>query len=157
MRQPGGLAQKVLINVQVAQLLSGQIGTVAVNAISMVVYVSVMVLYSVPLTLVGIGRASINLLVLWLVARLQVVANQRLQQAQVLQSAQAFTGISLYVMSEAVRHGAPAPVLTRMGLNIAADTAVGAIPVIGFLFDMAFKANTRNLNLLRQHLAETHR
>ena len=95
MRQPGGLAQKVLINVQVAQLLSGQIGTVAVNAISMVVYVSVMVLYSVPLTLVGIGLASINLLVLWLVARLQVVENQRLQQAQVLQSAQAFTGISL--------------------------------------------------------------
>ena len=58
---------------------------------------------------------------------------------------------------EAVRHGVPTRLLTRMGLNIAADTAVGAIPVIGFLFDMAFKANTRNLNLLRQHLAETHR
>ena len=67
------------------------------------------------------------------------------------------TGLSLYVMGEALRHGVPARLLMHMGLNIAADTAVGAIPVIGFLFDMAFKANQRNLNLLRQHLAETHR
>jgi hypothetical protein len=65
------------------------------------------------------------------------------------------TGIALYVLGEAVRHGAPAPVLTRMGLNIAADTVLGAIPVVGFLFDMGFKANQRNCNLLRQYLAET--
>ncbi|MCA3555361.1 DUF4112 domain-containing protein [Aestuariivirga sp.] len=67
------------------------------------------------------------------------------------------TGISLYIFGEALRHGAPKRLLTRMGLNIAADTAVGAIPVAGVLFDMAFKANQRNLNLLRQHLSETHR
>ena len=67
------------------------------------------------------------------------------------------TGMSLYVIGEALRHGVPARLLTRMGLNIAADTAMGAIPVVGFLFDMAFKANQRNLMLLRQHLAETHR
>ena len=67
------------------------------------------------------------------------------------------TGMSLYVIGEALRHGMPARLLTRMGLNIAADTAMGAIPVVGFLFDMAFKANQRNLMLLRQHLAETHR
>ena len=66
-------------------------------------------------------------------------------------------GMSLYVIGEALRHGVPARLLTRMGLNIAADTAMGAIPVVGFLFDMAFKANQRNLMLLRQHLAETHR
>lgn len=64
------------------------------------------------------------------------------------------TGLSLYLLGEAVRHGVPARLLTRMGLNIAADTAVGAIPVAGVLFDMAFKANQRNLALLRQHLAE---
>lgn len=67
------------------------------------------------------------------------------------------TGLSLYVIGEALRHGVPARLLTRMGLNIAADTALGAIPVVGFLFDMAFKANQRNLTLLRQHLAEAHR
>lgn len=65
------------------------------------------------------------------------------------------TGISLYVVGEALRCGAPPRVLTRMGLNVAADTLLGAIPVVGFLFDMGFKANQRNLNLLRQHLQET--
>jgi hypothetical protein len=67
------------------------------------------------------------------------------------------TGMSLYVVGEALRHGAPPRVLTRMGLNIAADTLFGAIPVVGFLFDMGFKANQRNLRLLREHLRETHR
>ena len=38
-----------------------------------------------------------------------------------------------------------------------ADTLFGAIPVVGFLFDMGFKANQRNLRLLREHLRETHR
>jgi hypothetical protein len=64
------------------------------------------------------------------------------------------SAMSLYVVAEAVRHGAPAGLLARMGLNIAADTAVGAIPLIGFLFDLAFKANKRNLNLLREHLKD---
>ncbi len=62
------------------------------------------------------------------------------------------TGLSAYVILEAVRHGAPLPLLARMGANVAADTLVGAVPVVGFLFDMAFKANQRNLNLLREHL-----
>lgn len=66
-------------------------------------------------------------------------------------------GMSVYVVGEALRHGAPPSVLTRMGLNIAADTLFGAIPVVGFLFDMGFKANQRNLRLLREHLRETHR
>lgn len=67
------------------------------------------------------------------------------------------TGLSLYVFGEALRHGVPARVLTRMGANIAADTVLGAIPVVGFFFDMAFKANRRNLDLLRLHLQETTR
>ena len=33
---------------------------------------------------------------------------------------------------------------------------MGAIPFVGFLFDMTFKANQRNLNLLRQHMQEMH-
>lgn len=67
------------------------------------------------------------------------------------------TGLSLYVVAEALRHGAPARLLTRMGLNLAADTVLGAIPVVGFLFDMFFKANQRNLDLLREHMREVHR
>lgn len=64
------------------------------------------------------------------------------------------TGISLYVLAEALRHRVPARVLARMGLNVAIDTMVGAVPVAGVLFDMAFKANQRNLNLLRDHLRD---
>lgn len=65
------------------------------------------------------------------------------------------TGMSLYVIGEALRHGAPASLLARMGLNVAADTLLGAIPLVGFLFDFVFKANQRNLALLRRHLMET--
>ncbi len=64
------------------------------------------------------------------------------------------SGLSLYLVAEALRHGAPPRLLTRMGLNIAADTAVGVIPVAGFFFDMFYKANQRNLALLRAHLQE---
>lgn len=62
------------------------------------------------------------------------------------------TSISLYLLAEAIRHGAPLPLLARMGGNVAADMVVGAIPVVGFAFDMVFKANQRNLRLLREHM-----
>lgn len=67
------------------------------------------------------------------------------------------TGLSLYLVAEALRHGAPPRLLTRMGLHIAADTAVGAVPIAGFFFDMFYKANQRNLALLRAHLQEINR
>ena len=62
------------------------------------------------------------------------------------------SGLSLYVIAEALRHGAPAGLLARMGVYIAADTVLGSIPLAGVIFDMAFKANQRNLALLRAHL-----
>ena len=65
------------------------------------------------------------------------------------------TSLSLYVIAEAIRHGAPARVLARMAANIGIDTLIGAIPVLGFFFDLVFKANQRNLSLLRQHLKES--
>ena len=67
------------------------------------------------------------------------------------------TGIACYVVAEAVRHGAPPRVLTRMGMNIAADTVLGAIPVAGLVFDMFFRANQRNLALLRDYMKEIER
>lgn len=64
------------------------------------------------------------------------------------------SGLSLYVIAEALRHGAPAGLLARMGVNIAADTVLGSVPLVGVVFDMAFKANQRNLSLLRDHLKD---
>jgi hypothetical protein len=67
------------------------------------------------------------------------------------------TGLSLYLVAEAARHGAPAKLLGRMGTNIAVDTLLGAIPVAGFFFDLVFRANDRNMRLLREHLEEVAR
>lgn len=62
------------------------------------------------------------------------------------------TGMSLYLVFEAMRYGAGARTLAKMGGNVMLDTVVGAVPAVGFLFDMAFKANQRNLNLLKQEM-----
>jgi hypothetical protein len=52
--------------------------------------------------------------------------------------------------------GAPASVQFRMLLNLTVDAAVGAIPVLGDLFDFAFKSNVRNARLLQGWLAKPH-
>ena len=48
--------------------------------------------------------------------------------------------------------GVPKPLLARMGSNLAIDMLVGAVPVLGDLFDAGFKANMRNLALVQQHV-----
>jgi hypothetical protein len=55
---------------------------------------------------------------------------------------------ALYVLAVAVRLGAPASVLARIALNVGVDAAVGAVPLLGDLFDAGWRANTRNLRLL---------
>jgi hypothetical protein len=59
--------------------------------------------------------------------------------------------LSLSVLLLALQNRLPSWVLGRMVLNIALDTAVGIVPVIGDLFDFGFRANQRNIDLLRQH------
>ena len=44
--------------------------------------------------------------------------------------------------------GVPRSVLARMGWNVAVDTLVGEVPLLGDLFDIGFKSNLRNLALL---------
>ena len=50
-----------------------------------------------------------------------------------------------------VRHGASGQLAARMLLNIAFDAVVGSIPFFGDLFDAAYKANNRNVALLKAH------
>ena len=59
---------------------------------------------------------------------------------------------SLYLVWEARRLGAPPALLARMLANVAVEVAGGAVPYVGDLFDMAFKANLRNLALLEDWL-----
>ena len=59
---------------------------------------------------------------------------------------------ALYIVLEAYRLGTPRSTVVRMGVNVGVETLFGAVPIIGDLFDATFKANTRNLYLLEQHL-----
>lgn len=60
--------------------------------------------------------------------------------------------VSGWIILEARRLGVPTPLLLKMLANLGIDMAVGAVPVLGDLFDFAWKANRRNVDLLRQHL-----
>lgn len=60
-------------------------------------------------------------------------------------------GYGLYV---AVQLGASPVILARMFLNLGIDLAVGAIPLLGDLFDVVWRGNLRNLALLEQWLEQ---
>ena len=64
------------------------------------------------------------------------------------------TAVSVALLLTMMRHGASGAVAVRMALNILIDTVVGAVPVLGNVFDFAFKSNERNVALLRRHYAE---
>ena len=63
----------------------------------------------------------------------------------------AVSGYMLIIMS---RNGASGFVIARMLLNILIDALFGLIPILGDLFDVAFKANMRNMRLMREHYVE---
>jgi hypothetical protein len=62
------------------------------------------------------------------------------------------TVLALYIVLEARRLGVPLTMLGRMGINVGVDAVLGAVPLVGDLFDVAWKANRRNLALLLNHL-----
>lgn len=64
----------------------------------------------------------------------------------------ATNSLTAYIIYEAWRLGVPRPVLLRMLANLGVDTAVGIVPLVGDLLDIGFKANRRNVELLRNHL-----
>ena len=63
----------------------------------------------------------------------------------------AAAALSGYIVLTAARRGVPTPVIARMLVNVLADTAIGSIPILGDLFDVAFKANQKNVDLLERH------
>lgn len=62
--------------------------------------------------------------------------------------------LSSYLVAQALRLGAPVSILFRMALNVLLEVIVGVIPVVGDVFDFAFKANKRNVVLLQNYLSD---
>ena len=64
--------------------------------------------------------------------------------------------LGAYIIWEASNLGLPKWKLWRMAGNVVFDSAVGAVPVAGDLFDLLFRSNTRNLRIVRRHLDKHH-
>ncbi len=65
--------------------------------------------------------------------------------------------LSLYIVVRAIQLKIPRVAIARMLLNVGIEAAAGAVPLIGDLFDIAFKANRRNYKLLQSYLLQPHR
>ena len=60
--------------------------------------------------------------------------------------------IGAYLIYEAQRLGIPRSAVLRMVANIVFDTAIGAIPFAGDIWDFFFRANDRNMQILARHI-----
>ncbi len=59
--------------------------------------------------------------------------------------------VSAFIIIEAIRLGAPRQIIGKMLANLAIDTAIGVVPGAGVIGDAFFKANLRNVDLLKRH------
>jgi hypothetical protein len=65
--------------------------------------------------------------------------------------------VSLYIVIRAIQLGISRVAIARMLVNVGIEALAGSVPFIGDLFDIAFKANRRNYQLLKSHLLEPRR
>ena len=66
------------------------------------------------------------------------------------------TALGAYIVWEARNLGLPKWKLWRMAGNVAVDTAIGAVPLVGDAADVLFRSNTRNLRIIKKHLDKHH-
>jgi len=79
-RMSGDISNRVQLNDKVAQLLSGELASNMLNVVMIVFYAALMLQYDILLTMIGIGVALLNLVVLKYVSGKRVTINQKLQQ-----------------------------------------------------------------------------
>jgi hypothetical protein len=60
--------------------------------------------------------------------------------------------LSAFIVLQAANVGAPRSVIARMVMNVAVDSILGAVPILGDLFDVGWKSNTRNVQLLQRYV-----
>ncbi len=58
---------------------------------------------------------------------------------------------SFYILIAGVRYGVPKITILRMAFNIGLDYLVGLVPIIGDTFDLFWKSNKKNMDLIREH------
>jgi hypothetical protein len=66
----------------------------------------------------------------------------------------AASALSCYLLYEAHRLKVPSHVFARLVANVAIEGVVGAIPLLGDLFDVGFRANRRNVKILKDYFEE---
>jgi hypothetical protein len=62
---------------------------------------------------------------------------------------------SAYILYEAHQMGLPKHKLLRMGGNVLVDLVFGSVPVAGDVFDVFWRANMRNIKILRDHVEKS--
>ena len=62
--------------------------------------------------------------------------------------------VSGYIILVLASNGASGFVIARISFNIIIDAVIGSIPILGDIFDLAFKANERNMKLVHEHYLE---
>lgn len=65
-------------------------------------------------------------------------------------------GMSAYLIWEARRLGVPMPTLMRMIGNVGVDFVISSVPLVGWVGDVFYRSNLRNMDLLRKHLDRAH-
>ena len=65
-------------------------------------------------------------------------------------------GMSAYLIWEARRLGVPMSMILRMMGNVGVDVVISAIPLVGWVGDVFYRSNLRNMDLLRTHLDKAH-
>jgi hypothetical protein len=63
--------------------------------------------------------------------------------------------ITLYLVSKAEKYNLPKKVIRQMYRNAAIDWGIGLIPLAGDIFDVGWKANLKNVALLKKHAPRT--
>jgi len=63
--------------------------------------------------------------------------------------------ISIYIIYSGSKMGVSAQVIAKMSLNLGIDFTVGLIPVFGDIFDMGWKANKKNIELIEKNINQT--
>jgi hypothetical protein len=65
--------------------------------------------------------------------------------------------VSIYIVVRAIQLGISRVAIARMLVNIGIEAFAGAVPFLGDLFDIAFKANRRNYQILKGHISRPER